>query len=204
MSPCVEKYIDDLRAEIASLKKAEKDAKLRNLNLIEEHKEYVAPGTKAPGNAFGFSFYKKEIVDGEERVYTTVKKPAEISDEEYSLLCELIAERDHLKNASAKPEPSDPPFQIEMRSGTDSSHAATFLKLIAWFLWIGGIVLAFMLSATETRSGTEIDWTIFLTTALTYALYGALSMCASELFRNLQSILNALLSIKFKKNQNNW
>jgi len=197
MHPSVEKYIEELQLEIAKLHELQKKEHMRSLNLMEEKKVYHDSDTPS---FFGIGFsQKKEVVDGVQHVYHIEKSPVEISDNDYTTLCELIAERDRLKNASKNPEPHEPPFQVEMTSGSSSSNAASFLKVMAWILWIGGFILANLTANVDTGYETEFSWTIFFTTFLTYTLYGGLVMCAAELFTNIQAIRDALVSIRFKK-----
>ena len=75
------------------------------------------------------------------------------------------------------------------------SSAAVFLKIIAWILWIGGLILTIVNSvngASDRYGDPCFSWKIFFTGIITYTVYGGFAMCAAELFENIQIIANAL------------
>lgn len=82
------------------------------------------------------------------------------------------------------------------------SLAADFLRVLAWILWIGGILVA-ILTAKDAKidrwGDTHFSFTVFLETLLEYGLYGGFTMCAVELFENVQTIANALQGFRITK-----
>lgn len=148
-------------------------------------------------------YLPRHLEDGTLQYYRTTKLPVAVSDEEYAQICELLAKKaqlDEEANTGAQPEDSDPPFQIEMSSGSNNSGYAFFFKIIAWVLWIGGAILALTTSSVQVGYGdTRFRFSLFLPTALTYLLYGGAAMCAAELLENIAAIRTALQSIRFKR-----
>lgn len=94
------------------------------------------------------------------------------------------------------------PIEPAAKSAPRKSTAATFLRVIAWILWIGGFVTANLLAmdAKIDRWGdTHFSFGVFLETFLVFGLLGGFTMCAVELFENVQKIANALQEFKITK-----
>lgn len=139
-------------------------------------------------------FYDKAFikeVDGVRLFYKKEKVPLEVTDEEYAaILATIPKEEERVEDEAA------------------SSGAATFFAAIAWIIWIGGLILAIALSVYEAEvrnywsyTETKFSFSTFITTYITYFVYGCVSMCAAELFKKLQGILNTLKDIKGRLNK---
>ena len=84
----------------------------------------------------------------------------------------------------------------------EESSAASFLRVIAWILWIGGLVLAIVQASgakTDYWGRAHFSFAVFLEVFLEYVLYGGFTMCAVELFENVQTIANALQGFRITK-----
>ena len=79
-----------------------------------------------------------------------------------------------------------------------------FMKCVAWFLWIGGFILATVTSLKNdpnyhgAGNRTIFDWTNFFQTAAVYFFAGAFALCMSELLTNVQTIKNRICSMDDK------
>lgn len=115
--------------------------------------------------------------------------PIEVTDEEFAAI-EKATETSETAFAQEK----------EQRSG-----AATFFLTLAWILWIGGLIVAIVTGnqkvphtstsyygRTTTTYTNEFSFTTFMTTFVSYVIYGAFCMAAAELFKKLQTIVNLL------------
>ena len=128
------------------------------------------------------------------KYYVKKRVPIDISDEEFSFV-EGAIPKDTLAEIRLKS------IGTEANKEDENSGAAKFFTIIACILFIGGLILA-IVSATSRewvpgyRYGgyyeTKFDFMVFITTLLTYFLYGCFSLCASELFKKLQTIVNIL------------
>jgi len=186
MSDFGAKYIEKLRKEVEDARIESIKRGISELELYEEVKTYAPDDVTDKKTAQDKGFYETEIVDGVERYYYTTTRPAEISDDEYKTICELRDEKRRYKRGADQTK--------------GNSAAATFLKIVSWILWIGGFIVAAVSATTDVYnvygySDTEFSFGIFFITLFTYAMYGALTMCAAELFSNVSRILSALLSI---------
>lgn len=202
----VQEFIAKLQSEIDEMERKRQDEAMLALGLYEEKEEILDDEKKKYINYdASMKDYKERIVDGEKRYVKSQKIPIRVSREEFAQIQELLAQKALLegesKQETAKPENPEPPFQVEMRAASSNSGSASFFKVIAWILWIGGLILAFMTSFVDVGYGdSEFRFALFLPTILTYGLYGCMAMVAAELLENVASIRAALESIRFKKN----
>ena len=112
------------------------------------------------------------------------------------------------RHSAASNTASSPQNKTEMTiepvlaTAPGGSLAADFLRVLAWILWIGGILVA-ILTAKDAKidrwGDTHFSFTVFLETLLEYGLYGGFTMCAVELFENVQTIANALQGFRITK-----
>lgn len=190
MSAYGEKYIAKLRQEVEEARKASVRRGISELNLYEEVKVYAPSDITGEKEANAQGYYESETVNGETRYYYNTTREAEISDDEYELICELREEKRKYNRGDT--------------GTTGNSPAALFLKIVSWVLWLGGIIVAFVSANVEVYGSygytgdTEFSASIFFTTLFTYAMYGALTMCAAELLNNVNRILNVLAAIRKK------
>lgn len=125
------------------------------------------------------------------RYYQMKTVPIEISEEEFKAV-EASLPHDKLEEFKLQASGVD----LE-KDSNGTSKAATFFTIIAWLLWIGGLIIAIAgaLSTEEYgyyRTRTNLNFTLFITAFLTYFIYGCFAMCAAELFKKLQTIVNLL------------
>ena len=88
------------------------------------------------------------------------------------------------------------------KEADNTSVAADFFTILAWLLWIGGLIISIVgaLSTEEYgyyRTRTVFNFLPFITSFITYIIYGCFALCAAELFKKIQTIIN-LLRIKGK------
>lgn len=87
-------------------------------------------------------------------------------------------------------------YEIKPAKNIGGSNAASFIRILAWILWIGGVILALTSSNVTVveryGTSTEFSFQLFFTTLFTYGIFGGLAMCAAELFENVQRIADAL------------
>ncbi len=117
--------------------------------------------------------------------------PIDIPDDEFKAIESSISQ-DKLNEFKLKAS------GIDLEKDTEGkSVAATFFSVISWLIWLGGLIIA-ITNAISTeqisyyRSNTSFNFVIFITTFLTYFIYGCFAMCAAELFKKLQTIVNLL------------
>ena len=186
MSDFGKKYIEKLRAEVENERRESIRRGIFELDLYEEVKVYAPEDVTDKRTAQDKGFYESEESDGVTKYFYTTSRPAEISDEEYATICELREEKRRYKRASDHTK--------------GNSAAAAFLKIVAWVLWLGGIIVAAIAATTTVYSAygysdTEFSFGVFFTTLFTYAMYGALTMCAAELLNNVSRILSAVVAL---------
>jgi len=78
----------------------------------------------------------------------------------------------------------------------DSSPSGRFMLVLAWVIWIGGIIVSYI-SAKNNRS---FDWTVFLSSLVLYIVAGGFAYCFRELLRNIWVIASAILRFNVKSN----
>ena len=202
-------YIEKEREEINTLKRKRNEELLDTLELYSIEKEYAPEDYVQPTGYYAIRTYPdSEMIDGTLRYYRKIKVYPEISDETYNELMDTLQEKDAL---TAKPpvlekkeEKKPLEFSITPHPIQDTSNAALFMKIIAYILWIGGLILAIVSSRVEVSyssyyTETVFQWTTFFTMILTYGLLGCFAMCMSEIFENISIIKNLLLGSDVKE-----
>ena len=225
MNPRVEEYLAGVQKEIdaAKAKEAEEARKEReqtliSLGLYTEEKEYAPEDIrKSYAAATRMGYTNSERIDGETRFFRSKKAAIEVTDEEFEAILKAKAAREALgasQKQASKPaamKPAQTPgeaqpvkaeavsAEYEMTPADDyfPSSAASFIRVLAWIIWIGGFILAIAssiskeyMSARETK--TTFLWVNFFTLLITYGVYGGLMMCAAELFSDVRTIAGAL------------
>lgn len=203
-------FIEKEKEEINALKRKRNEELLDRLKLFSIEKEYAPEDYKPPYGYYSSSKYPKSEVFGDtKRYYREVKVYPDISDETYNELINTLQEKEVLTPKppviEKKEEKKPLSFSITSRYSDDDGIAATFMKVIAWILWIGGLILSIVISRNEVpyssyRTETVFNWTTFTTVFSSYALLGGFAMCMSELFENISTIKNQLLSYEVKEN----
>lgn len=179
---------------------------LKELNIFEDSKEF-APEEYTKDQAEAFDYIWSETVDGKKRYYKITKTTPEITDEEYS---QLLAIAKHRRGQS--PQASEPvSYKTKALQASGECFGAKFLKAMAAILWIGGLILAIVVSnETVTRieegyyssravTEKQFNWQTFFSTLILYFTAGAFSYCMSELMKNVQIIASSVTGYTTEK-----
>ena len=99
-------------------------------------------------------------------------------------------------NPAAHRNPAYTPVAGASHNQAESSFAVRFFTVIAWILWIGGLIIS-IAGAITTESSyygseTKFSFLVFITSAFSYFIYGCIAYCAAELFKQLQTIVSLL------------
>ena len=184
MSAYIDNYIAKLRQEVESARRAAIQRGIGSLGLYEEVRVYAPETIKNEKDAHAEGYYESETVNGETRYYYNTTRDAQLTEEEYNTIVELRAQKRRYERGETE--------------AAGNSSAGIFLKIVSWILWIGGLIVAFVSAYQNVYNGysfdTEFSGSVFFTTLFTYAMYGALTMCAAELLNNVNRILNVLIS----------
>lgn len=177
----IQKCADEKRLE----EKSYRDRVLRYAGFLSENINYVEVSKKEYDACGGIT--KKE--DG--KYYIQRKTPVVISDEEFEAIEKAIPDE---KLAELRLEASG-----AVPQGSEKSWAATFFTIIAWLIWIVGLVISIVGAKVTVVKGSyytyqaeEFNFTVFITAFITYFIYGCLALCAAELFKKMQTIVNLL------------
>ena len=170
----------------------------------EEIKEYAPHGYS--DGVYG-PYPKSEIIDGVKRYYRITKKKVypQITDGEYEKLLTISREKEHIeekRQAEYKrnnPEKKPPlKFTIMRSNGNEENFAVSFMRGLAWFLWIGGLIVSIFAARTEVINGystkTIFQWSVFSVYFSLYLTAGSFCLCFSQVFSNIQSIASAIQS----------
>lgn len=104
-------------------------------------------------------------------------------------------------------KPEEEPLQYELKKESPSdSHGASFMRCMAWIIWIGGLALAILSSLGSEAYGyyssrTTFRWQNFFTVLGTYAIYGGLAWSVGLLFEDVHGIFNMLFTLKLIKKE---
>ena len=139
------------------------------------------------------------LKDGKWCYAKRTKKPIDVTDEEFAQIRKALEDREkwiqrkqvtvtEQKIEETLIEPMERPFSFSVSKG------AKFLFVIAWILWIGGLI-ASIVNANAAVMG-DFSWTLFLSSALTYFFEGGVVMCAAEGLNNLQAIRDAVTGFR--------
>lgn len=180
------------------------------LELYKYEKEYC-PYDCTESQARGYGYIFSELRRGNTYYYKEKKVYPELTEDEYNKLLEIARTKDQLEmiqknkigsvNVAEKKQRFE--FNISAKNNFNSNFAVKFLKVLTWILWIGGIIVSFLSARVEVatvRYSTEtvFQWPIFISNFILYFVAGAICMCMSELFSNIQAIANAINSFIVK------
>lgn len=104
-------------------------------------------------------------------------------------------------------KPEEEPVQYELKKESPSDcHGASFMRTLAWIIWIGGLILAIASSIGSEDYGyyssrTTFNWGNFFTVGGTYAVYGGLAWSVASLFEDVHGIFNMLFTLKLIKKE---
>jgi len=123
-----------------------------------------------------------KIEDG--KYYVKKTMPLSLTEEEFAAV-ENAMPRDKLTEIRAKIDG----ISTEKEG---KSWAGGFLTVIAGILWIGGLIIAILGANVENGWRTEFNFEIFMSIFIIYFISGCFALCAAELFKKLQEIINLL------------
>ncbi len=187
MNPRVSEYLKSCETQKEAENRRYREKVLRLAGLIDtievecsEDEYYEAPQSNCA--------WSEKREDGWHFVIQK-QVPIEVTDEEFAAIEKTIRQQD-LQNTA----------ETEERSG-----AASFFMILAWFIWIGGLIAAVVMafqkvphtstdyfSRAITTYTTEFSVTVFLIVFAACIVSGAVCRAASELFRQLQTSVNLL------------
>ena len=212
MDPRVQEFLTKTAQEIETARKEEEKAKAEEERKKRE-KILMAAGLYDEETVYESqrptTYYDEKWgtvkKDGQWLYFKKVKKLIDVSDEEYSEILKAMQEKEAwTKKTKAfltkenKLEEAKVPEEIEIEPNNAAfyygSSGAKFLRVIAWILWIGGLI-ASIVSANATVMGV-FSWTLFMSSALTYFFEGGVVMCAAEGLDNLQAIRDAVTGFR--------
>ena len=187
MNPRVIEYLHACEAKKAEQDRAYRENVLRRAGLVEQaeaecsEEEYYA----VPQHC---RVREEKLEDGWHFVILK-DVPIDVTDEEFAAIEKTQA-----------PEDQEVDVMPEQHSGS-----ATFFRVLAWILWIGGLISAIIAAnqqvphvstnyygSVRTTYTNEFSATTFISTFSIFAISGAFCMAASELFKKLQTIVNLL------------
>ncbi len=99
-------------------------------------------------------------------------------------------------------KPEEEPVQYELKKESPSDcHGASFMRTLAWIIWIGGLILAIASSIGSESYGyystrTTFNWGNFFTVGGTYAVYGGLAWSIALLFDDVHGIFHVMSTLK--------
>ena len=170
---------------------------LDSLGLFEYEKEYATDITN--GYYAAQHGYKSETVNGETRYYKNGGKIyPEITDEEYEALLRISKEKDSLEE---KKEPLQ--LTIDADHSSADCFAASFLRGLSWFLWIGGLITSILVSRVQVQgryyTETSFSWSTFFTWFLIYIVSGCLCYCMSDVASDIHIVASSITRFNAKE-----
>ena len=156
--------------------------------LMKDEADFIEVTKEEYNEALYVNASNAKSEDG--KYFAKKRLPMDITDEEFasveaSISKEKLAEFKMLATQSKEEKEAA------------KSGSATFFKVIAWLLFIGGLIIAIAASVTTEEYGyyrtrTNFNFQMFLSVYITYFISGCFSLCAAELFKKLQTIVNLL------------
>lgn len=196
----VEDYIAKTREEINSLKKKQKEALLESIGLYTDEREY------SPTGFYSRDYPHCDNTDENYRYYRiTEKQYPEIDDDTFEDLQNVLREKKELTSKMPVNQKTAPlEFDVDSKYPPCNSFAARFMKIVAWILWIGGLILAIFSALVEKpvsvyRVETVFEWQTFISVSTLYFVTGSFAMCMSELFNNIATIASRVAGYTIKE-----
>lgn len=162
-------------------------------NLFADERGFVEVSKNEYNNYSGLESGTKKIEDG--HYYVVKRFPLQVSDEEFTAIENAIPKD---KLAEFRLQASGINIEKERES---SSKAAIFFTVLAWVLWIGGLFISIKSGVVTseissyfsyTSSSSQFVFSVFMSSFITYLIGGCICLCAAELFKKLQTIVNLL------------
>ncbi len=216
MNDKLKKYFMDSQKMLDDAKQAEREKVLSAAGLYDTAIEYAPDEIcNNPELCRRAGYTSCVLVDGQYKFYRQKKIFFEISDEEYEKICALEQAKAALKSKEeaapalapmAKTIKQPEEYKIESDPPASAGYGAKYLKVLSWMIWIGGLGLAILTANVEevfgtyyTYTETVFHWEIFFETLATYAVMGSLTMCASEMLDNINSIAWSVKKYRVRK-----
>jgi len=201
MNPKVQNFISGQQAEIDALKE---QIHARELEAARKEREL---------KMLDLGMY--DIEDNGVKQYDILGRPLDnkvawnVTEEEYQAALAAVEEKKRLQEILTPSKENreeiekEAEYTLESNNSKSSSSAASFLWILSWILWIGGLIAAFVFSNQEyytgSRTETRFNWGIFFAVCSAYGVLGAFSMCAAELFSSVSAIAASLRSFTLKR-----
>ena len=201
MDEMLKKYIDKLNASTMEQRRKERDELLTSLGLVYEAREY-APDDCSDEEAKAQGYDLEDDGYGYKRYNRVVMRPIEITDAEYEKLVDAINAKKRYEDADENTHEAER-YEVVPNIKSKESRAGNFLFVIAWIIWIFGFIASLILSIDidygRYSSDTSFNFATFFICVVSFGLSGALVMCMSELFSNVQAIRNSLQGMTIRK-----
>lgn len=180
MDPRVEQYLAEQEEKTKKRAQAYRAKVLKAAHLTNDMETECSLDEfeQAPEEARGV-----RVIDGEEHYYRISKVPLDVTDEEFAAIEKTVT----LGKA-------DEPEVYNQRSGS-----SIFFMVLAYVLWIGGLIVSFISAYHHYDMQGYGSYTVFsieafLSSYVICIIGGAFCAAASELFKKLQTIVNLLRS----------
>lgn len=203
MQPILEKFFAEHEEKLRN----QREELLHSLNLEEETGERK-PISSSQKDTLKKDEYVTEMRDGIPYYYRIVKRPIDVSDDEFARIYALLGEEAKLKAlADAPAKPSKAPHPAKQFSWADSAPAQPqsgwipFFKVMAVLIWLGGLILAIYMGSSVGTLMTlgmqdSFHFGTFLAVAVTAALGGCFCMAAGWALGKLEAIDLRVASIE--------
>lgn len=104
-----------------------------------------------------------------------------------------------------KPEKEATQYELQTGFASDSRGAA-FMRVIAWMIWIGGLVLAIVFSIGSEAYGrystrNTFNWGTFFAIFGSCAISGGLAWSVASLFEDVHGIFQVMSALKLVKKE---
>ena len=158
---------------------------MKEADLLSDDREEIEV-SKDYYNEYRYNYGEDRKENG--KYYIKISKPLDVTDEEYDAILAAIPEEKHkeLELEAAKMIKNSDEINDE------SSWAARFFTGLAILLWIGGLILAIGGANIGDGYRTRFDFATFMSIFVIYLISGSFALCAAELFKKLQTIVNLL------------
>lgn len=189
MNEKVQAFLDKREAELDFQDQTYYYLVMKEAGLLSDEKEFFEV-TEKEYKAFYTDSSNSKKENG--KFYIMKKIPIEITDEEFEAV-EKALPKEIMDDILLKSQ------GIDVDKEAENSTAAIFFTILAWTFWIGGFIIS-RTSSNVTRevtgyfsyTVTEFSFKLFMSTFCIYLISGFFCLCAAELFKKLQTIVNLL------------
>lgn len=210
MNAKVEQYIAQQREQIEQEKRKQQQTLLASLGIYEEEKEYAGEAFSNFSMAARMGYCYSETVDGTVKFYKSKKVYPQLTDEEYEALLAVQREKEALglteQNRQSNvqepaPVPAEPSaYHVSSELVASESFGGRLMKILAWFVWIGGLIASFVLGRLPDHYGDlKFNFWLFLAYVAGFFVVGATYWAIGELFDNVAEINSGIVSLNHAK-----